>query len=100
MTYKALVYFEDIQDGRHPYNAGDEFPRPGYTPSEQRIAELSSTNNKRGKAVIIGIQDDVEVASVVTVAENTTVEPVMNEPVEDAYNEPVKQKRGRKRKGE
>ena len=52
MAYKVLVYFEDLQDHRHPYHAGDLFPRAGYAPSAKRIAELCGTNNKRGAAVI------------------------------------------------
>lgn len=87
MTYKALVYFEDLKDNRHPYSVGDFFPRAGYEPSAERIAELCSTNNKRGKAVIEPVKQE---------------EPFpMNEPVvveTVAQEESVKPKRGRKRK--
>lgn len=92
--YKALVHFEDILDGRHPYNAGDEYPRQGYTPSKERIAELASANNRRKQAVIVLIEERVEKPAPVI------EEPIMNEPVEAVADEPVKSKRGRKRKGE
>ena len=45
--YKVLTYFEDLQDNRHPYNEGDIFPRDGLTVTEERLAELSSENNRR-----------------------------------------------------
>ena len=99
MTYKVLMYFEDLQDHRHPYHAGDSFPRADYEPSAERIAELCCTNNKRGKAVI-------EPAVVETVVQEEPVkqeEPFpMNEPADDVVTfvmeEPAKPKRGRKRK--
>ena len=50
--YKALVYFTDLQDNRYAYNAGDVFPRIGLEVSEERLAELSGSNNKRGIPVI------------------------------------------------
>ena len=50
--YKVIEYFEDGQDNRHPYSAGDTFPREGVTVSEERLAQLSSTNNRRGKVLI------------------------------------------------
>ena len=50
--YKALVYFKDLQDNRYAYNAGDVYPRKGLEVSEERIAELSGSNNRMGKPVI------------------------------------------------
>lgn len=50
--YKAIIDFVDLQDNNHKYHAGDQFPRKGYEPSTDRIAELLSKKNKRGKAVI------------------------------------------------
>ena len=93
MTYKVLVYFEDLQDHRHPYNAGDSFPRAGYEPSAERIAELCGTNNKRGKAVIEPVKQDKPEKQEELFPMN---EPVVVETV--AQEEPVKPKRGRKRK--
>ena len=50
--YKVLAMFTDLQDGGYKYDAGDTYPRKGYKPSEERIAELASSANKRGQAVI------------------------------------------------
>lgn len=55
--YKALKYFEDLQDNRHPYNEGDIFPREGLTVTEERLAELSSEKNKRKEALIAFVED-------------------------------------------
>lgn len=52
MLYSVLVNFTDLQGGRQKYKVGDTYPREGYAPTEQRIAELSSSENKLGKAVI------------------------------------------------
>ena len=49
---KVLKDFSDLQDKNFIYKAGDEYPRPGYTPSEKRIAELASSKNKIGVPVI------------------------------------------------
>lgn len=50
--HKVLVYFKDLQDNRYAYNAGDTYPRKGLEVSEERIAELSGSNNKMGKPLI------------------------------------------------
>lgn len=50
--YKVIAYFTDLQDNGHVYHAGDIFPRRGLAVSDERIAELSSANNKRGRALI------------------------------------------------
>ncbi len=50
--YKVIKYFTDLQDDNHPYNVGDDYPREGLKVTKERIAELSSSNNKRGKPLI------------------------------------------------
>ena len=45
--YRTIVYFEDLQDGSHPYNVGDVYPREGFTPSDERIKELATDKNIR-----------------------------------------------------
>ena len=57
--YKAVEYFTDLQDNGYAYNEGDIYPHEGYEPSEQRINELASSDNKRGKPVI----EEVKAAS-------------------------------------
>lgn len=49
---KVLKDFSDLQDNNYIYKAGDEYPRPGYNPTAERIEELSSSKNKIGEAVI------------------------------------------------
>lgn len=103
MAYKVLEYFEDLQDNRHRYHAGDTFPRMGYMPSEKRIAELCGTKNKRGRALIEAIPQDPipEVAQQETIPEIST-EPKVEDPKVDepVVAEPAKPKRGRKKKTE
>lgn len=62
MTYKVKAYWEDLKDGRHPYNPGDVYPREGYTPSPERIRELSSPQNKRGIQLIEEVKAPAKVA--------------------------------------
>ena len=45
--YKVIKYFTDLQDNGRPYNVGDVFPVDGNTVSDERIAELASTQNRR-----------------------------------------------------
>lgn len=52
MKYRVIKKFTDLQDGNHVYNVGDVYPREGYTPSEERIAELASDKNKQGTPLI------------------------------------------------
>ena len=58
--YKAISYFKDMKDNMHSYNPGDIFPREGFSVSEERIAELASDKNRRGKAVIEFVEDKVK----------------------------------------
>lgn len=57
MSYKVIHYFEDLQDKKHPYNAGDIYPRDGYLPSEERIKELSSDRNRQHKPLIALVEN-------------------------------------------
>lgn len=43
--YKVIRAFTDLQDGKHVYSIGDEYPRKGYSPSSGRIDELSTAKN-------------------------------------------------------
>ena len=55
--YKVLEYFTDMQDNNHPYSEGDTFPRNGLSVDENRLKELSSTNNRRGIKLIEFVED-------------------------------------------
>lgn len=50
--YTVIKHFTDLQDKNHPYNVGDDFPREGLKVTKERIAELSSSNNKRREPLI------------------------------------------------
>lgn len=55
--YKVICFFTDLQDFNHPYNEGDIFPRQGVTVSQERLNELASSKNKRGKPLIKFVED-------------------------------------------
>lgn len=42
----VLKNFTDLEDGGHKYLMGEEYPRKGYTPTEERVKALSSEDNK------------------------------------------------------
>lgn len=52
MEYIVINSFIDLQDGEHPYSIGDAYPREGRTVSDERIKELSGSNNKRKMPLI------------------------------------------------
>ena len=59
--YKVIEVFDDLQDidetGKmHRYEKGDAYPRDGVKPSTERILELSSDRNRRGKPLIAPVQ--------------------------------------------
>lgn len=58
--FRVIKKFADLDDKRHIYQVGDEYPREGYKPSEDRVEFLSSDQNKLGAPVIEFVQDVVE----------------------------------------
>lgn len=50
--YKVLIAFADLTDDKYIYAEGDAYPRKGYEPTEERIAELSGNKNAFGKPII------------------------------------------------
>ena len=50
--YRVVKSFVDLQDEHHRYAVGDVFPCSGYEPSEERLRELSTTENRRHKVMI------------------------------------------------
>lgn len=59
MTNKVIKYFTDLQDNNHEYNEGDVFPREGKEVSEERLAELSTKNNRQGFPLIERVQEQI-----------------------------------------
>lgn len=52
--YTVIKPFMDLQDNRHIYRAGDKYPRPGYMPTDERINDLMTGNNKHNHVYIEG----------------------------------------------
>lgn len=70
MAYKVIRMFDDLQDyletksGRayHRYEVGDDYPRKGVSPSEDRIAELAGEDNAQGTPLIREVQAKAKAA--------------------------------------
>lgn len=60
MAYIAIERFKDLKDDRHLYEVGDKFPRKGKRVSKARLAELSGSENRRGRAVIKEVEEEEE----------------------------------------
>ena len=60
MKYTVIKHFTDLQDGKYKYSDGDAYPREGYTPSEERIAELAGSDNKQGRPLIEAVAEVAE----------------------------------------
>ena len=44
--YKVIVQFPERYDGDHLYRVGDAYPREGWEPTAERIAELLDGTNR------------------------------------------------------
>ena len=58
--YEVIWAFKDLQDDEYRYEKGDTYPRAGYKPTDERIDELSGSNNKRGKPLIKASEDSAQ----------------------------------------
>lgn len=52
MTYITVARFADLKDNNHIYEAGEQYPRPGFEVSEARLAELAGSGNRLGYPLI------------------------------------------------
>lgn len=70
--YKVIKTFADLEDGKHVYRVGDEYPRHGVKPSADRIKFLRSDQNLLHQPVIEEIKEEeqVEVAQEETKTED------------------------------
>ena len=99
MTYKVIKYFTDLQDNDRPYNVGDIFPYEGKEVTPSRLAELSSSNNRRGIPLIELVKDSkAKAKDVKPVDADTEAETV--EVVETVEEKPVAKKGRPKKKSE
>lgn len=76
--YRVVELFTDLQDSNYRYNVGDEYPRMGYKPTDERIVELSGSNNKRGKPLIKARENAAE--SVIEGKQEATTEVTESKP--------------------
>ena len=75
--YIVLKFFHDLEDKTETkngtiyaeYDENDTYPREGFKPSEKRIEELLSGNNKRGIPLIEKVDEPEPVAEPVEEAE-------------------------------
>lgn len=58
--YRVLYKFADLEDNNYIYHEGDKYPHDGFTPTEERIKELSGKDNKLGKELIIEVEPKEE----------------------------------------
>ena len=80
MRYIAITRFADLQDGRRIYEAGDEYPRPGFSVSAERLAELAGSDNRVGMPLIVDVDAPCDKCAVE--APETPVEAPQDEPKE------------------
>lgn len=50
--YEVIRDFTDLQDNEYPYNVGDIFPHDGLEVGEERLKELSSSQNLQKRPLI------------------------------------------------
>ena len=63
MAYKVIKLFTDLHDNDYLYNVGDTFPRKGISVTEERIAELSGSDNKQHTPLIKKVEPKRKKAS-------------------------------------
>lgn len=60
--YSVIHMFRDLADNGHIYQPGDNFPRAGIEVSAERLLQLSTCNNLRGKPLIRPSETPVQAA--------------------------------------
>lgn len=75
MLYKVITRFKDADDDNYLYEVGDLYPREGYYPTDKRIDELSTANNRRN---VVGIEliilNALKVSELKDIAEQLEIE--------------------------
>lgn len=85
MKYKVIETFADLQDGKHVYGIGDEYPRKGYSPTAERVDELATGKNLLHKPLIQKVEEPEPVVE----------EQKVEEPEEKQEEEKPKRKRAK-----
>lgn len=55
--YEVIRDFTDLQDNEYPYSVGDIFPHDGLEVSEERLKELSSSQNLQKRPLIKKVEN-------------------------------------------
>lgn len=55
--YRAIEYFEDLQDNGQPYNVGDVFPKGDKKVTKERLNELATDKNRRHIPLIEKVEE-------------------------------------------
>lgn len=92
MKYRVIKMFTDLQDKEYAYQVGDTYPREGLSPTDERIAELSTDKNRQGVPLIEAIPEEPAVD--IPEAEETDIPGDSTEGIEDT------KPRKRKHKGD
>lgn len=92
--YIVVSAFTDLQDNNYIYQVGDEYPRRGFKASDERIASLSSTDNKIGLVLIERVEDKKETKRVAEPTETADIPSVTDETAE------VEEKDGKPKKAD
>ena len=95
MSFIVLTRFADLQDGNRIYEAGDNYPRPGFDVSPERLAELAGSDNRIGKPLIVDVDAPCE-GCAVEAAETREEEP---KEIPAQSEEPPKKARRTRNKG-
>lgn len=90
MQYRVIKMFTDLQDKEYAYQVGDTYPREGLSPTDERIAELSSSRNRQGKPLIEAIPEEPAVS--IPETEETNVPGDSTEEIEDTKSRKRKHK--------
>lgn len=89
--YKAILFFKDLHDNRFEYRPGDVFPRSGLKVSQERLDELATNKNRRGKPLIEKVEE-TETEKVPELKDAIVETQIVDTP------KAAKPKRGRKKK--
>ena len=57
MKYVAAMDFRDLQDERFLYHKGDEYPRKGFSVTENRINQLLTGKNPSKLSLIEAVEE-------------------------------------------
>lgn len=86
--YKVLRRFEDLQDDRHRYQPGDQFPRAGLKVSEDRLEELRTSKNRR-RVPLIKFEEDPQSKAKPAESVEPEVDEEIIEKIEEAAETPA-----------